>query len=471
VKHLGVLGGAVLILVASWWLFGRGLGRPPGPAKIVLPANVNDRPALIRAAHQLWEAEPGHFDAVQCLAFLKLLNDSLDDAQWRAVEAPVSFAWRNHRGITWIRGTLVTLNEKLLPRMVRAGSMADLEMLIQCSNERTFDSAPIDKALSEIAKAPLPKAGYSGSRFSELVAAAIRAGDLKRAKAWLAGLSWEEGTPDNAKAPAARVVAIVDLCLAGLSGRFDLAAVIREWQGQGDDAIGRTALRPVLEQVAARAIRGQNGDAPLLRIEDLFAQGSEEAGAEEYWDRAILHSYPDLVDAVDVTVTRVAVLLRLYGARFKKPEYEYDTWMKVGDQIVKSSPGDPLRAVKYFDRGAQSATSDARRVAAAKKSSAGYLKALEFEKAKGAAQVVSDAVTEEAARKEMDLLLADIRKKLLADQARVAKQKQAIDLDLRRGRLQAMKDKLSAAKKYGRPQEEIRAIEAEIKVIEKQLTE
>jgi tetratricopeptide (TPR) repeat protein len=469
VKPLAILLGAVLFLLTAWWLIGRGFHGPQGPAPLILPSDPRDKPGLIRAAHQLWRATPDYFDPAAVFAFIQRLNDSLDDDQWKAVSSPVFFAWENHRKMVSRRPALTALNVALLPRWIRSGSMSDLEGLIRVANEKSFDSGSIDTVLQTLATAPLPPSGYDGSRFSELAAAAIRIGDFKRAKAYLKMIAWTAGTEEDLKKPAALVADIIELCLLAETGRYNLPAVVQAWDAQGADAIGRTALRPVLEDIALRALRGtENPGASIL---PLFEASQSVEGADGYWDRVVGRFMPNCLDGNENKISALATLSSAYGARFERPDYAFRLFMKAGPMIEKSSPGDPLRAVRLFEVAAAVAPSDAGLAEATRRAAAGQMKALEFPRARKGVESALAKVKDSEAVKALQALLEEVLKKQKADDDRVAKTRKEIDLNRTQNRLSGYKDRLAAARKAGRPQEELESLQRVIKILEKEITE
>ena len=469
-KQLIILVVGVILLLASWWILGLIMGAPSGPAKLILPADPNDKPALIRSAHQLWQATPDHYESTDVLAFLGRLCDALDRNQWRSVTAPAYFAWENQRGIVGSRGLLTQLNGKLLPRFANDGTLADLEGLIRVANTGAFDSAPINTLLEGVVSTPLPVSGYDDTRASEVIAASIRTRDLKRAKMFLGKLKWTEGATAEAKASVGHVHAIVDLCLAVDAGKYDFPAVVREWASQGEGYVGRTALRPVLEEVGLRLLQASE-PAACARIADHFAASAGLTESESYWNRVVARIIPACTQGDEIRNNNLGVLIEAFGKKFEKPDFAFTTWMNVAELTLKEAPEDSLRSVALFERALALARTDDQRVQAVQKVVAGCMKVLEFARARKAWERTSALVKLPEAKRKMDALQDELKKKEAADRERVVKQEKAIDLDRRRGRLQAMKDKLSAAKRSGRPAEELVAIEQVIKDLQKDVIE
>jgi len=465
-KHLVILAAAVIAILGAWLVLGLMSGSTGSTVALIIPTDQTDKISLIRSAHQLWKAKPNYYDSQKVFDLIRLLDEQLDDEQWRAVSAPVFYAWENHRAVDSVRGLLVLRNKTLLPRWTRAGTASDLEGLVRAANQAAFDAAAINEALGNAAAVPVQADGYEASRISEIVAASIRARDLRRAKTYLAQLHWGEGVPGEARVPAEKVNTVVDLCLSVDSGKYDLVGVVRAWGGQ-DSVMGRTVFRPILEEVALRSMQGRQGP----RVADLFADSANEEKAEAYWDKVIVRFIPRCAEGDETKNGNLSSLLVAFGAKYKRPDFAFRIWMKVAALAVKSSPEDPLRAVLLFERALSMAVTDAHRVAAAKGAAEGYAKALEFRKAVEVLQQIGSQLHGDEEEKEFGILLEEAKKKEKADQERVAKQEVAIDLDRRRGRLQAMKDKLVAAKRSGRPGDELRAIEGVIHTLEKELTE
>lgn len=469
-KQLIILVVGVVLLLASWWILGLIMGAPSGPAKLILPTDPNDKPALIRSAHQLWRATPDYYDSAEVLAFLGRLCDSLDRNQWRAVTAASFFAWENQRGIVGSRGLLTQLNAKLLPRFANEGTLADLEGLIRVANTGAFDAAPINALLEGIVSAPLPASGYDDTRASEVIAASIRIRDLKRAKMFLGKLKWTEGASAEAKAPVGHVHAIVDLCLAVDAGKYDFPAVVREWSSQGEGIVGRTALRPVLEEVGLLLLQTTE-PSKGSRIAEHFTASAGVPDAESYWSRVVARIIPGCTQGDEIKNNNLGILIVAYGKKFEKPDFAFVTWMNIAELTLKEAPEDPLRSVALFDRALAAAQTDDQRIQAVQKVVAGCMKVLEFARARKAWAQTSALVKLPESKRKMDALQEELKKKEAADRERVVKQEKAIDLDRRRGRLQAMKDKLSAAKRSGRPAEELVAIEQVIKDLQKDVIE
>jgi len=471
VKQLLVLVAGVLVILGAWWLVGLFGKSATGPAQLVLPADLNDKPALIRSANQLWNAHPGYYDSAACIGLLARLAESLDDQQWRAVTSPVFFAWENLRTMTEVRGSLSSLNQKLLRRFASNGTTYDLNGLVRASNAKSFDAAAINAALDAIVAVPLPPSGLEGTRLLDLVVASLWAGDVPRAKGYLSSVRWESAPGADATSFLDRLKSMIDVTLAAANGKLDGLAMVRCWQEQGASPAGRSVLRPILEGLALQVMETSDPLGAGIKPTDLFAASAAEPGAEHFWNRIATRFVGSCAQGSEMKNANMAGLLARYSEKFKKPDYGVPFWMKAGTLVLTHFPGDPLRAVKLFERALAASLTDAQRIEAIRNIVPACLKAQEFLKARSVVEAGLARVTDAAIKKELEALLADVRKRTTADEARVELQKKSIDRDLRRGRLQNMKDVLVEARKSGRPPEQLQALERAIRDLEKDVTE
>jgi hypothetical protein len=469
-KHLLWLAVAVAAMVAAWLVFFSSRPGPQGPVPLVIPKVLNDQHALVRSAHQLWKATPGYYDSFECANFIKLLAENLDDQNWAAVSAAAYFAWANLRSITEVRSRLLQVDEVLVPRFARTGSVTEIEGLIQTSNARMFDRDLINRSLREVLSSPVPATGFSGSRHEDYIAAAIRLDDLDRAREYVAKVVWPKELGPEARAGLDRMVSVIDLCSKGRGGVFDLPQVVRLWQSYASDSTGRRSLRPVLENIGYKSIWEDSREARDRGLA-MFSGSASEEGAQGYWERILQKSVSPLLSAGTNQINGLANILNEYGTRFRLPAYSCQYWLQVGKTQAKETPNDPLRAVLFFERACASADRDENRLSATKGIVDGCIKAYEFARAKTWVEDSLSRVKDPKIKLELTALFDQVAKKMAEDRARVAKQEKAIDLDLRRGRLQAMKDKLAAAKRSGRPSDELVAIERAIRELQREVTE
>jgi len=471
VRQLIVLTAGVLLIVGAWWVTNKVAGQPPEPAKLALPPDQADKPALIRSAQQLYWARPGVFDPLDVIAFLRRLNESLDDNQWRAVSAVAFFAWENQRASVPTRVALSKLNETLLRRFARCGSISDLIGLVNHANENAFDGVPINSVLDELTDDAVGKAGYDEMRLSELIAATVFVRDLKRAKGYLGKVKWEPEAPPEAKATVELWTAAVNLCESAERGLVDLPPTVRTWHSMGAFALGRSVFRPVLEEIALRLLDTWEGRGDKPKLDEIFSSSAAEVGGEGYWNRIVERYGPSCITASGAKVDNLATLAAAYGSRFKKPAYAYQVWNKAAEANAKSSPQEPLRTVEFLERAFVAAPDDARRTETLKEISRLTLKAKEYERARKRIEAGMSSVSDPEFKEKLADLLSDVKKKVAEDNRRVDQYQKDVDLDRRRGRLKIMREYLAKAQKDKRSPEAIRNIEEKIRELEKDVTE
>lgn len=470
-KHLIMLLAAAAIIVVSWWLIGEISHRRDAPPTIQIPQNLADKPGLIRSANQLWDAKPDYFDSRQVATFLKLLVQNLDDDSWRAVSGAAYFAWSGLRGSPSVRPQLLELDESLLPKFVGSGALPEIEGLVRIADEKAFDSLKISQTLEKYVAVPLPPGSFPGSRQEEIIASSIHVNAYPRAEQLMGKLVWSEGGDAADKSSLARLKYVIDACRPSPTGARVLSRNVEAWSICGGDIVGRLLLQPNLEDVALAVIDSFEQSPASPKLTETFSETATIPGADPYWSKVLYRTVPGLVGATAARISVVARLTHEYSSCFKKPTFEFLLWMKTGTLTEQWRPNDPIRAIGFYERSRSVAVTDTHRVLVAQKLIALCGKAYEFTQGRTIAEETAKAVTDPEQAKAAALLLQEAKKKEEADLARVKLQEKAIDLDQRRGRLQAMKDNLAAAKRAGRPPEQVQAIQTAIKDLEKRLTE
>lgn len=470
-KHLVMLLAAATVMVVAWWVIREISGRRPDPHTIYIPQNPADKPGLVRSAYQLWDARPDYYDPAQVASFLKLLAQHLDDDSWRAVSAPSFFAWGHLRGNAAIRPQFLEMEDLLLEKFLKTGALQEVAALVRMAEEKAFDTVKLTAALEKHVLAPLEPGTFPESRQELIIASAIRANALEKAALWIGKLSWNGPETPEDKNAVGRLSAVLGYCRPQKTGNRLLSKGVSAWQSASTDIVGRDLLQPNLEELTLAALDGFEATPASPVIGESFGESVTAPGADPFWAKVLSRTIPSLVKGTGARISVVAELTRLYSTRFKKPVFEFQFWMKVGALAQQWMENDPLRATEFYTRARSAATTDLQRVLVAQKLTALYSKANEFPTARTIAEETEKAVADPEQKKSAALLVADARKKESADLVRVQLQEKAIDLDRRRGRLQSMKDNLSAAKRSGRPTEQLQAIEKEIKTLELQLTE
>ncbi len=465
-KQVLILGALALLLVSAWALFGPGFTPAPKFAPLVTPENPADAPALVRSAHQLWKAWPGHYDSAQVLALLKLLTERLDDASWRAVSAPAYHAWSQHRGIAALRPALIELNKAFLPKLLRAGTLSELEQLIRAAAVGGFEIKQIQQAMDDLIAQPLGPEGLPGSRAELLLVACLRANEPQRAKDYAAKLR-----PSDIPGPAAWILEAADLALKSQAGHFAIQPLIAAWHRLESEDLGRAQVRSVLEQLCVGEIadRAEKPGAPPAL--PLFEVSQKDVDALPYWTNVLQRSLWELHKKSDAFLIRFEALLKAYAGAYAQGAFAYEAWFKAGEAQFSSDQDNWLRPVAFYERALAVAPSPDLRLKALKKIAEGYQNSNEFSKARAVIEKLLPEFEKSPQLKELNALLAGVKKLEVADAARVEREKKLIDQDRRRGRLQNMKDQLIRARKEGREEAVVRALEKAVKDLEHDVTE
>lgn len=460
------LGAACLF---AGWLGGRLRSDSAEWDEFKVTAQTEESSALIRRAHHLWQVSPDRVDGRQVARFLVHLAKTLDDASWWALSGPVAHAWNQLRQDS-LQGPVAEANEVLVPRFLRAGSVDELSSLIGRINANAFDSNQIARLLDSGAAEPLPASGFAGSGPERLAAAAVRSGDLPRAKQYLSRLAWPPDAAADARKGADLLRSVVEIGLEAAAGKMDIHGTIRAWRQSAGDPIGRSCLQPALENAVLSALTHSDRPLTLPRLEDLFKQSSSAEGAQPFWDRILFRLRPTLVRSGELAAVDADVLIRAFTQAYRKPEVAHAFWMGAGDTSWRWTPDDPRRAARFYRRALGAATADRGRADAVKRFAFQCQRAGDPEPALLAVREAADEIKDAAVKKELAPLTEELMQSALKTSTAAATRKQS-ERERQNKVLAQMRELLLKAKKENRPEEEIKALQAVIRDVEAQIQE
>jgi hypothetical protein len=471
VKQLVILVAVVIVLVGAW-LIVRGVSKPSatetgtGFAVLETPADPTDKPALIRSAHQLWNASSGRYEASRVDGLIRLLHDALDDQEWRAVSAGVTYAWLGLRQVVAYRAKLSQLNERLLDRIVRVGSMSELEDLIRVANNNSFDAERIDQALNG---SFLPGGRV---RSMELVTAAVRFGDWNRARAWLDRLSSHpEATEDDA-AFAARMGSVVDVGrMAAVDRKYDLPALIAAWAWIDGDPVVARWTRSVLLGIGMKALHADPEKRGGWKDPELLSRTAGMAGARSFWDKVIARLQLEVAKDIYADIPRLEALAKTYGGEYGMPDFAARVWLRVTELGAERWWGNSLWVVEHLKRALATVNDEALKTVIIQRMVDQFLEAREYGRAREFVDRIVKEIKGEANLKTLEPLIADVRQKDDADKARVAKEKQIHERQRLQGQLKYMQEQIERARRQGRTPADILSMENVKQELEKKLTE
>jgi hypothetical protein len=340
---------------------------------------------------------------------------------------------------------------------------------MRAANEGSFDTTKLNEALLQAVEAPLPPAGWAGSRAEALAVAALVVDDITRTQDYLAKFKGSESP--GVAAGLQRLNGILELREKFKTGRPELDALIKTWNAQGEDLLGRQSLRPLLEGLASGLVNENSTKVVPLNIGEYLTGTAAAPGAEEFWTRVLASMVPSLMTASDPKTNDFGVLAGLFEILFKKPGYAFTIWMRAAELQATTTPLDPTRATSFYERAWAAAINDEQRVRSAKLAIAGYMKVYEFVRARAVADATAKDLKDPAQKKLLDPVLAELNEKESKDAKRVAVQEKQIELNRRQGRLQNMKDLLVRAKRDKKPTEEIQALEQAVRDLEREVSE
>jgi hypothetical protein len=467
-----VLLGLAALLIGTWYLL-----RIPDPergrpryAKISLPKDLADRPALIRSAHQLWWVNPGqHHDPAECLEVLGILERQLSEGEWTAVLAPVFRAWGALRGNISVRESLLTQTPRLATRFFRLGTMSELEELLRWSRQKSFDAQAISRAAGEVF---LRRAEGGEQRSLELICAALRIEDHERASDWIADLLSDDTASDHARFLCEKLSNVIR---AGsvLTDRkkYDIQVLVGTWGEVEGTSIAGKWIRPFLLKLGLLALRAEPAEWKGTRCGELILETSTIRGSEGYWERILREVVADVARDIYEEIPRLEQAAVGFAKAFKRPEYPTQAWWQVARLGSEKWWDNPLWVVAHLERALRTALDDPSRAGICKEISHLFKEAREYEKSRLVLEQCVSQVSDALVRQEVSLFLEDARKTEEADRKRVAKERQENDARVLKGQLAYAKEQLKRARAQNRPAEDLASLQALVKTLEKQLLE
>ncbi len=403
-----------------------------------------------------------------CVGFLRRLSTSLDDVQFRPVTAAAFFAWNNVRSTSEVRGMLADVNPVLQERFARTASIAELQSMVLIANQKGYDSAAIDTALSGEAGRSVAAGNWGESRAGLLSVASLGAEDFGRAKRYLQETKWEEPETPEDRQSVTRLLHIVALLEGSRKGIWSPVETVGAWQSLSNSGVARTSVRPVLEKLAFQGLKPAAGTkAPG----DFVRETAKESGAGDFWERVVLRSYGWILDGTTQNVSDFESLVHAIQTSFGRTGVESQAWTRAAGKIRDRYPDDAGWPARYFEKAAATAPDDSARATAVNELAACYMKAREFAQARRAVESAKLQVQDEKPAKILDETLKEVLKKEKEDLGRVAKAQKMVDQDRLRGQLDFMKKQLATARTQMKPSEDIQSLEQIVKQLERQLTE
>jgi hypothetical protein len=133
------------------------------------------------AAETIWFEASKPNESLPCAAILSKLVTVASDAQWRSSAAQLVLAWQLMRTNNPSPQNIQMLDGPVLQRLLENATDAPLEKLLETQANDKLLLHIFDTQLDRILSLPLPSQGYIGSHSSEIVAAAVRKGDITSA--------------------------------------------------------------------------------------------------------------------------------------------------------------------------------------------------------------------------------------------------------------------------------------------------
>lgn len=440
--------GSVCLL--GGWMLGRLRRESAEPPPYEVREGEEPRPALVRRAQQLWSADANQCDGRQVVRFMIHLGETLDDGSWRAVSAAVPHALDQQRSVESLQDGILLANNAVLPRFVRSACVEEIVAQIRRANSGGYDAGQINTILGKSAELPIPGEGYLSSPQEALVLAALRAGDLPRAGEYLSKLAWpKESHPDQMEA-AEIVHDIVNIGLDVAGGKIDPARVIRAWNGQARDAVGRSLLQPILENAVLSAGTEFDRKPMLPSLESLFKASMSVESAEAFRGRILQLRQRGLIRGNELSILETSNLVGLYCSSFRKPAYAYSYWMRAAEATLKSNGNDARRVADFYGRSAAAATSEQDRVTSLRHAAMHWERSGHPEAALKAVEEAISSVQDAAIRKELSALSEGLKAALRKAEA-AASQKRQVETERQERTVKRMRELILQARSDGRP--------------------
>ena len=458
-KQLGILIGAVALLLAIWWITARDPER--ARPRLVRPAEEerNDPMVWTRAAHQLWRVAPGHFRAEEVVDFIREVHGALDDAQFLAVSAALLHAWLELGKDEAAQPHLAALAKAIVPRILRIGTYREIENVLARASSGQQDAEAVakevDAVYTELVKEP--------DRLVHGAVAALRVGDRERFARLLDAAGASELVAPLNKAG--------DLTARPSQGSKDVAAAIEVWSDAADVEPMRHGLRPLLEQQALRTLRPGKDIPPKASVAALLSETAKIPGASEYWPRVARRTMEWMWMAHYAEMKLHEELLRGVETTFGLMGFQTQLWEMAAERVVGVRPEDFSWPITFQERALLSAPDEATALRLAPDVMKGLARMGEFDRGRAALRAALAKANTERGRKKIEDLTEALTHEEAKMLAKAERERTRVESERLQGQLKYMREELERARKQGRPAEDISSIERVVRALERQSTE
>jgi transposase len=476
-KWVAVLLAAVLLLLAAWFIVRS--GRPSVPAPDVggleLPKDLSDRASLVRSTEQLRTFEPTPDTVLFGVRFLDAILVHLSDAEWPQAAPAVFIGWQRIHKTRGSNPHLQVFAGELLEKFVPHLATNDLESMIRSVQANDYYTPKINAALDRLAGKTVPAKGFPGSRLADLVTASVRAKDYERARRYLVGARFEEGTASELRVPVTRLLGILDLHLRAKAGGPETAwgaeewvKGVEEWSKSPEDPTGS----PLLLEMGAALARSCKLKGEFAPLKDAMAATTKLPAAKKYWADAItafLASLPKTGQYTDSDV--LDRLVGFYTAEFGKGEFALQFWTQLADENKDKDLAQSMWRVECLKRACQAVGDDPARLKLIRRIVQEYLEFHDAVRARGALQELSALLKSAKSKDSLSPLLEELAKLEEAEKVQAVKLQHEADQGVIRQRLQFMKRHLDQVRAGKGDPLAIRNMETDIKELERKLSE
>jgi hypothetical protein len=461
-KWLGILSGAVLLLVAVWLLTGPHGSRSGSElAAVVLsfPAPSATPSDLVRAAEQFRDYNPTPANVQEGVRLLGILSDRLTDEEWPKAVRDVYLGWETIRHTPGSHEKLVPVSGRLIEVFATHGDLGITVALIRASNAQDYYAPVINKSFSALAARPVKE--YPGSALERLVTSALKAPDYPRAGSYL-----RAGQIEGNSTRAIRLAKIIGFAVETQAGRAHVTEAIEEWGTFGKDAL----IGPILLASGISTAKAGKASGDFTPLGNAMTASRGIPDAANYWGevlQAFLDALPKVGRYQEVDVLESFV--HQYASVYPNVDFASAFWEKLAQSTTEKTIAEVMWRIECLKRAAKTGGEEKRRLALARQATT----ELEAVHAPGQAKALVQeiAVDSPEGKAQIALLLAEIARKEEEEKAALVKRQADQERSRIQGQVDSLKFQLSHSKERQMPPDLVRGLEKTLKDLEKKLPE